>query len=102
MRDKTKIMAGLMILLVSPMVCAWQQTTQKSTDDPLNQAVSRCVEQVRNHRSGNPSEQPLFSGFDAYYNPATGQIESNAEYNGNYPAQFLFEKCMSGAGFPFR
>jgi len=37
----------------------------------------------------------FFKHFDAFYNPATGRGENNGYLNGDIPAQYQFNKCIS-------
>jgi hypothetical protein len=64
--------------------------------------IAQCVSNVH---IGAPSgaldyEVKYWQGFDAYYNPGTSQVLNNATVNGQQPALYAFQKCMSEHGFP--
>lgn len=46
----------------------------------IKQTVSQCVQRVRNSvpNGANDFEARFYSNFDAFYNPATGQVQNNA------------------------
>jgi hypothetical protein len=63
-------------------------------------AVDYCVEQARQPQPGE-LQRNLHNGFDAFYNPGTGEVEHNATLWGNdQPAVFAFQKCMAQQGHP--
>ncbi|MFM0687358.1 hypothetical protein PQQ77_15375 [Paraburkholderia strydomiana] len=64
----------------------------------LKQAVAQCVTRVR--ASAPAGNEQFYTGFDAYYNPASGRVMNNVQYNGQVPALYAFNKCMASQGFP--
>jgi hypothetical protein len=70
----------------------------------LNSLVADCVKEVRSAApadSGfNTIDRRFWTGFDAFYNPGTGKVQNNVVYNGERPALYAFNKCMSARGIP--
>nr|WP_083795010.1 hypothetical protein [Bradyrhizobium sp. ORS 278] len=69
----------------------------------ISKAVKGCVAQVRNvgkctNEQSCPRDAEFFRGFDAYYNPASGQVENNVTVQGERKALFTFKKCMAESG----
>jgi hypothetical protein len=75
---------------------AFAQTSQNNA--AIVQAVKYCVDYVHSASPGNY----FYKGFDAFYNPATGNVENNVVYAGGQEALFVFDKCMAGQGFPLK
>jgi len=69
---------------------AFAQSSQN--DAVIAKVVKYCVDFV--HSSS------VYTGFDAFYNPATGTVPNNALTNGEQRAVFVFNKCMAEHGFP--
>lgn len=70
----------------------------------LSPIIADCVKLVRasGQQGGTMAEMEakFWTGFDAYYNPASGRVENNVMYNGQRPALYAFNKCMSAKGVP--
>ena len=66
----------------------------------IGKAITHCLDVVHRFPVDNGVEQRFFKHFDAYYNPASGQVENNAVYNGDQAPLFQFDKCMASRGFP--
>jgi hypothetical protein len=70
---------------------AFAQSSQN--DAGIVKVVKYCVDVV--HSSGD-------GGFDAFYNPATGNVENNTLTVGEQSWLFIFNKCMAEQGFPLK
>lgn len=84
---------------------ATSSTLSADTVVALKIAISNCVNQVHatNEAKAEASGKTywnFWTGFDAFYNPATGRVQNNNMYNGGRPAAFFFDKCMTSLGFP--
>jgi len=65
--------------------------------EAIRLAISQCVKQVR----ANPNQGAfnlVLPAFDAYYNPATHQVQDNVTYAQQKPARYAFKKCMAERG----
>jgi len=66
----------------------------------IEATVDYCVERARQPQPGE-LQRNLHTGFEAFYNPGTGEVEHNATLWGNdQPALFAFQKCMAQQGYP--
>jgi hypothetical protein len=68
----------------------------------LETAVGECVRLTRDSapRNSPEYESNFWKGFDAYYNPGSGLVTNNVMYNGQRPALYAFNKCMTTKGMP--
>jgi hypothetical protein len=64
--------------------------------------VNRCVNVVHNTRPAQPYLEMYYKNFDAFYNPASGLVQNNAQTVGDMQALFVFQKCMTEQGFPLK
>ena len=80
---------------------AWISTSQGQEPAVINKAVSECLNFVHSFPA-DPTYEPFFKKFDAYYNPGTGLVENNAMTNGDQAALFQFNKCMVQHGVPLQ
>jgi hypothetical protein len=62
----------------------------------ITAVVKACVEAARAHEV-HEGAQPH---FDAYYNPASGRVQSNVTMQFQRPTLFVFDKCMAEHGLP--
>jgi uncharacterized coiled-coil protein SlyX len=67
--------------------------------EALKKVVAECVRTVRSSTPHDELSQ-FYSGFDAFYNPASGRVQNNIIYNGGLPAVYAFNKCMTDNGWP--
>ncbi|MGO8844184.1 MAG: hypothetical protein ACLQFI_02320 [Methylocella sp.] len=68
----------------------------------INKAVAHCVSVVHNTHAQEDFMQPYYNNFDAFYNPASGSVNNNAQSNGDMKALFVFHKCMTEQGLPLK
>ena len=66
--------------------------------EKLKNTIALCVD----YSKKNAPVGETFEKFDAFYNPANGHIENNVLYNGQRPALYAFNKCMTKLGFSLR
>lgn len=66
----------------------------------LKSVITDCVQQVRGAAVANEFSKDFWTGFDAYYNPATDRVLDNTTMNGQLPARYAFQKCMASRGYP--
>jgi hypothetical protein len=90
--------------LVSPGMA--QQNTPPAPAR-VDNIVKYCVEFVHAFPAHNQMDvttnEGFFNKFDAFYNPATGTVQSNAtEVVGDLEPLYEFNKCMAGEGFPLK
>ncbi len=92
-----------MMLIASP-VMAEEKTNydKKSIVTSVSDVIDFCVDEVHKHKAEDAYEQKFYLNFDAYYNPATDRVNNNAMRNGDQPPLYLFNKCMTKAGFPLK
>jgi hypothetical protein len=74
-------------------------TTSQVDKATLAKAVKQCVDVVRADDS-EPVFKKFYQQFDAFYNPASGRVESNAFRPIDQKPFFVFKKCMSEKGMP--
>jgi hypothetical protein len=77
---------------------------QPTSDQPaaISKAVSHCVIAVHNTHPTESWMQQYYTNFDAFYNPASGAVQNNAQTVGDMKALFVFNKCMAEQGYPLR
>lgn len=72
--------------------------THAQTSDPaINAAVTACVEHVHKMTPSSPYFADAYRQFDAFYNPASGEVENNAALR---DPLYEFNKCMTLHGVP--
>jgi hypothetical protein len=62
----------------------------------LKKTISLCVDAARKSAPGDAMAQE----FDAFYNPGNGQVQNNVRFQGQRPALYAFNKCMTERGIP--
>jgi hypothetical protein len=64
----------------------------------MQDTIAQCVQHVR---SSAPQgwRREYWMSFDAYYNPNTAGVVSNAVVRGRIDAAFAFDKCMADHGY---
>lgn len=62
----------------------------------LNKTITDCVARVRT--LSPVGKEQFYVHFDAYYNAANGRVMNNVQYQGEVPALYAFNKCMSSRG----
>jgi len=60
--------------------------------------VKYCVDFLHRASPGNS----FYQSFDAFYNPATVNVENNVVFVGGQEALFVFNKCMAEQGVPLK
>jgi hypothetical protein len=99
-------------LLASCAICGdalCQSALSPENAKNLRDTVTGCVKLVKSSTPPKsvtnlygPSAQLYFGDFDAFYNPATGRVENNAQIVAMQPPLFLFNKCMAEHGWPLK
>jgi hypothetical protein len=82
-------------------------TKHSASTGRVDNIVKYCVEFVHAFPAHNQMDvttnEGFFNKFDAFYNPATGTVQSNAtEVVGDLEPLYEFNKCMAGEGFPLK
>lgn len=94
--------AGFGVVAVLGSGSALAQGTATDQTTMINKAVVHCVNLVHNTHSQEQYMQMFYTNFDAFYNPSTGNIQNNAQSNGDMKALFVFNKCMAEQGFALK
>ena len=93
-------------LAVTCILALWSgAAVGQATSDQMaaiSKAVSHCLSVVHNTRPAESWMQQFYTNFDAFYNPAFGVVQNNAQSNGDMKALFVFNKCMAEQGYPLR
>jgi hypothetical protein len=79
---------AITIVAAASISGAWSAMTAAD----IQTAVRNCVNTLHTEQR--------FNWFDAYYNQASGMIETNILYGYQVEAAFPFKKCMASQGFP--
>jgi hypothetical protein len=100
MRGRSYFVVGVSVLvagagLLIPLPVMAQEKTSIDT------VIKQCVDVVH-HFPADQIEKTFFKNFDAFYNPASGQVENNAIVVGDQAALYQFNKCMASHGFPLK
>jgi hypothetical protein len=91
----TKLWFGCALLFNLSSMTSTAPADEAAADAAVvTKAVSKCVDIVRS------KGDEWSKGFDAFYNPGTGQVEINVVYVGGREPLFRFKKCMVQQGFP--
>ena len=75
-----------------------QADTQPAQIQLVESAIASCLKQVREFVPEQSHEKTFWTGFDAYFNLASGKVRDNVTMNGQLPAKFAFNKCTSARG----
>jgi hypothetical protein len=92
-----KLHKGVLPVALLVVCLATSATAQENS--ALEKTVKQCVDVVHRFPS-DEIEKRFFQKFDAFYNPATGTVQSNAVYVGGQAALYQFNKYMASKGFP--
>ena len=86
------------------MALAFMNSTSAFSDNlsvpqinAVNAVVKACVQVSRTQEQEVPGAT---WHFDAFYNPATGRVQNNVEYNFQRRFLFVFHKCVAERGLP--
>jgi len=87
---------GLLIMVGSNI--AFAQTFP--TEQAVQVAVKKCLDVVHGTTPHNFILSSYYENFDAFYNPASKQVEFNGNANGDLEPRFEFKKCMAENKIP--
>jgi hypothetical protein len=87
------------VLVVALFVVGLAASSTAQEKTTVENAVKHCVDVV--HRfTADETDKRFFQKFDAFYNPAKGQVENNAVMVGDQEPLYQFNKCMTSQGYP--
>jgi hypothetical protein len=99
-----RLVAVMILARIVTSVCGLSAAVAQNAqpNETADKAVKYCINVVHNTRPSDQYMETFYKNFDAFYNPATGSVQNNAQSVGDHKALFVFEKCMKEQGFPLR
>lgn len=96
-RGSYLVVCVALLLACSGVLIVTPATAQENPT--IETVIKQCVDVVH-HFPADRMDATFFKNFDAFYNPATSQVENNAIVVGDQAALYQFNKCMASHGFP--